>query len=105
MGAMIGADCYSFVTTGSAGSRQADIMRHARNLRSRRLSWNPPGINAVNSTQSIRGAGFMLRILKVLMALSASLLLSAPGVHAQTAKPAASAATAKATFAGGCFWC
>ncbi len=31
--------------------------------------------------------------------------LAALNSHAQTAKPAAPAATQKATFAGGCFWC
>ena len=37
--------------------------------------------------------------------LCASLLLTATAANAQTAKPAAGAATAKAIFAGGCFWC
>jgi len=40
----------------------------------------------------------------VLLALCASLLVAA-AANAQTAKPAAGAATAKAIFAGGCFWC
>ena len=40
-----------------------------------------------------------------LLALCASLLLVATAANAQTAKPAAGAATAKAIFAGGCFWC
>ena len=41
----------------------------------------------------------------VLLALCASLLLTAIAANAQTTKPAAGAATAKAIFAGGCFWC
>ena len=47
----------------------------------------------------------MLTLRNVLLALSASLLLAATAANAQTAKPAAGAATAKAIFAGGCFWC
>ena len=48
----------------------------------------------------------MPTIRKALLAIGAIVLLA--GVmasHAQTAKPAATAVTAKATFAGGCFWC
>src|SRR5258705_5924305 len=41
-----------------------------------------------------------------LLALGSTLVfVAATAVHAQTAQPAASPATAKATFAGGCFWC
>ena len=47
----------------------------------------------------------MLTLRNVLLALCASLLLTAIAANAQTAKPAAGAATAKAIFAGGCFWC
>ena len=47
----------------------------------------------------------MLTLRNVLLALCASLLLAATAANAQTAKPAAGAATAKAIFAGGCFWC
>ena len=47
----------------------------------------------------------MLTLRNVLLALCASLLLTATAANAQTAKPAAGAATAKAIFAGGCFWC
>lgn len=49
---------------------------------------------------------FTTKMQTVLIALAASLFLSATPVHAQTAKPGAtSAIAAKATFAGGCFWC
>jgi peptide-methionine (S)-S-oxide reductase len=47
----------------------------------------------------------MLTLRNVLLALCASLLLTAIAANAQTTKPAAGAATAKAIFAGGCFWC
>jgi peptide-methionine (S)-S-oxide reductase len=47
----------------------------------------------------------MLTLRNVLLALCASLLLAANAANAQTAKPAAGAATTKAIFAGGCFWC
>ena len=47
----------------------------------------------------------MLTLRNVLLAVCASLLLTATAANAQTAKPAAGAATAKAIFAGGCFWC
>ncbi len=47
----------------------------------------------------------MLTLRNVLLALCASLLLTAIATNAQTTKPAAGAATAKAIFAGGCFWC
>ena len=47
----------------------------------------------------------MLILRNVLLALCASLLLAATAANAQTPKPVAGAATAKAIFAGGCFWC
>jgi peptide-methionine (S)-S-oxide reductase len=47
----------------------------------------------------------MLTLRNVLLAVCASLLLTAIAANAQTTKPAAGAATAKAIFAGGCFWC
>ena len=47
----------------------------------------------------------MLILRNVLLALCASLLLAATAANAQTAKPVAGAATARAIFAGGCFWC
>lgn len=47
----------------------------------------------------------MLTLRNVLLALCASLLLTAIAANAQMTKPAAGAATAKAIFAGGCFWC
>ncbi len=47
----------------------------------------------------------MNTIRNALLALSASLLFGATSGHAQTPKPAAAPALAKATFAGGCFWC
>ena len=47
----------------------------------------------------------MLTLRNVLLALCASLLLAATAANAQTAKPVAGAATARAIFAGGCFWC
>ena len=47
----------------------------------------------------------MLTLRNVLLALCASLLLTAIAANAQTTRPAAGAATAKAIFAGGCFWC
>ena len=47
----------------------------------------------------------MLTLRNVLLALCASLLLTAIAANAQTTKPAAGAATAKAIFAGCCFWC
>ena len=48
----------------------------------------------------------MNTIRNALLALGATLVLAGaiPG-YAQTAKPAAAPAYAKATFAGGCFWC
>jgi peptide-methionine (S)-S-oxide reductase len=47
----------------------------------------------------------MLTIRKVLFALSALLLFGAAPNYAQTSKPVTTPAYAKATFAGGCFWC
>lgn len=45
-------------------------------------------------------------IRNALLALGVTLVLaSATAGYAQTGKPAAAPATAKATFAGGCFWC
>ena len=45
-----------------------------------------------------------MRLIKLLVAFACCIGISAQA-HAQTAKPAPKAATAKATFAGGCFWC
>ena len=47
----------------------------------------------------------MLTVRNFLLALGAASIFSATTGHAQTPKPAAPAASAKATFAGGCFWC
>ena len=47
----------------------------------------------------------MLTVRNLLLAVGAALLFSATAGHAQTPKPAAPAVSAKATFAGGCFWC
>ncbi|MEO7728157.1 MAG: peptide-methionine (S)-S-oxide reductase MsrA [Burkholderiales bacterium] len=47
----------------------------------------------------------MLTIRNLIYALTAALLLNSVAAHAQTAKPAATVGSAKATFAGGCFWC
>ena len=47
----------------------------------------------------------MLTLRNLLLALGAAALFGATAGFAQTAKPATPAGTAKATFAGGCFWC
>src|SRR5471032_2346699 len=47
----------------------------------------------------------MLTIRNLLSALCASLLIGATPLYAQTPTAAATPAYAKATFAGGCFWC
>ena len=47
----------------------------------------------------------MPKLRNLLLAFGTSLLFAVAASHAQTVKPAAPATTAKATFAGGCFWC
>ena len=47
----------------------------------------------------------MLTVRNLLLAVGAALIFCANAGHAQTPKQAAPAASAKATFAGGCFWC